>query len=124
MIQKIHQESHKKHLPAGQGDSPGDGNGGGSDSGHKVTLTVVNGNNQNTSGVTVVLTDKSDTTNKKTGESDNDGKVEIDNVKAGTYAVTVDEEHSDGYHLSDTVADITVADADVTVSDPVRVSKT
>lgn len=118
MIQKIHQESHKKHLPVGQGDSPGDNNGGGSNSNqattYKVTFSVKNATNQNLSNVVVTLTDTTDNTNVKSGTSDN-GVAEITGVKPGTYSVTATR---DGY-TAETIANVTVTNADVTVADAI-----
>jgi hypothetical protein len=106
------------HLPAGQEDNPGDNNGGGSNSNqattYKVTFSVKNATNQNLSNVVVTLTDTTDNTNVKSGTSDN-GVAEITGVKPGTYSVTATR---DGY-TAETIANVTVTNADVTVTDAI-----
>ena len=76
--------------------------------------TELEATNQNLSNVVVTLTDTTDNTNVKSGTSDN-GVAEITGVKPGTYSVTATR---DGY-TAETIANVTVSNADVTVADAI-----
>ena len=100
------------HLPATE-DNPGNDQPQ-TPTTYKVTFSVKNATNQNLSNVVVTLTDTTDSTYTKTGTSDN-GVAEITGVKPGTYSVTATR---DGY-TAETIANVTVSNADVTVADAI-----
>lgn len=82
---------------------------------YNVTFSsVTNATNQKLSNVSITLTDTSDSTNTETGTTTN-GEVTL-SVKPGTYAVTASRE---GYTAPTTIPNVTVTNADVTVSDAI-----
>ena len=113
-----------KHLPAGPDNSGGQQGQQGQQeqqqtTTYNVTFTVTNATNQKLSNVTVTLTDKSDSTNTASGETDGEGSVTIA-VKAGTYAVTAVR---DTYTAPVSIDDVVVTNADVEVATAIVMTK-
>ena len=97
------------------GDSGGSGN---QTTKYNVTFNnVTNTSNQKLANVTITLTDKSDSSNTASGTTSN-GEVTIA-VEPGVYAETAER---DGYTAPNDIPDVTVTDADVTVSDKIEMT--
>lgn len=118
------------HLPATEespentGDDSGNTGGNSGDSGnitpttYSVTFTV-----QNSSGngikAEVTLTDKSDSS-KTYVQNEQTGTITVTGVPAGTYSVSVSHNN---YTAPASIPDVTVTNADVTVSDPITMTQ-
>ena len=103
------------NLPAAE-DNPGtnqNNNQSNTTTKYNVSFRVTNATNQGLGSVVVTLTDTSDSTNVASGTT-SAGDVSIA-VKPGTYSVTAVR---DGY-TAPSIANVTVTNSDVTVSDTI-----